>query len=153
MKIPVLFIANDHAAVDLKRALASFAAEAELAAEIRDFGVGHGARADYPDQAHALTQAVLKEPGSMGVLLCGTGLGMSMAANRRKGIRAAVCVNEYMARMAREHNDANVLCMGARVTGDELAKAILRAFLTTPFEGGRHEGRVRKIDAPLGESR
>ena len=102
------------------------------------------AACDYPDIAHDVAQAVEKENGT-GILLCGTGIGMSMAANHHKGIRAALCTTELHAKLARRHSDANILCLGARMTGVELAKAIIEAFLTTDFEGGRHKRRIDKI--------
>src|SRR5690606_22477713 len=100
--------------------------------------------------AHAVCRRVLDDAGSRGILVCGTGLGMSMAANRMHGIRAAVCTCEYTARMAREHNDANVLCLGERVVGLGRALSIVDAFLATEFQGGRHQRRIDLIDAPLG---
>ena len=112
--------------------------------EVRDFGTYSTESCDYPDIAHDVAQAVEKENGT-GILLCGTGIGMSMAANHHKGIRAALCTTELHAKFARRHNDANILCLGARMTGVELAKAIVEAFLTTGFEGGRHKRRIDKI--------
>ncbi len=113
--------------------------------EVIDCGVHSTESVDYPDIAEKVCQQVLQTPGSLGVLLCGTGLGMSMAANKISGIRAALCAETFSARMARMHNDANVLCLGARVIGVELAKEVLDAFLAASFEGGRHEFRVQKI--------
>lgn len=132
----------DHAAVDLKKVLARELEE--LGCTVVDHGTMTSDSCDYPDIAHDLCCAVEKE-GSTGVLLCGTGIGMSMAANHHPGIRAALCTTELHAKLARRHNNANVLCMGARMTGVELAKAILEAFMTTQFEGGRHLRRINKI--------
>jgi ribose 5-phosphate isomerase B len=101
---------------------------------------------DYPDFAHRLAEGVVSGRFASGVLLCGTGLGMSMAANRHARVRAALCSESYSAAMARRHNDANVLCMGGRVIGPELAIHVLDTFLSTPFEGGRHGRRVAKIE-------
>lgn len=101
---------------------------------------------DYTDAAFAVAKSVSAGESDLGVLICGTGIGMSIAANKIKGVRAAVCSDTYSARMTREHNDANVMCVGARVIGEELAVEILRAFVAGKFErGGRHERRVNKI--------
>lgn len=100
---------------------------------------------DYPLFAKEVCLAVQKGEAQRGILICGTGIGMSITANKFKGIRAALCLNEYMARMSRKHNDANVLCLGDRILGDDLALAIVEVWLNTDFEGGRHERRVRLI--------
>ena len=100
---------------------------------------------DYPDVADALTKAVLKHEGSKGILICGTGIGMSIAANKVNGIRCALCHDHYTASMCRKHNDANVIAMGERVIGIEVAKDILDTYLGTDFEGGRHKTRVEKM--------
>ncbi|EAU64857.1 ribose 5-phosphate isomerase B [Stigmatella aurantiaca DW4/3-1] len=100
---------------------------------------------DYPDFALKVARAVASGEYALGVLVCGTGIGMSIAANKQRGVRAALCSTEFEARMARAHNDANVLCLGQRVVGAGVARSILDAFLATPFEGGRHEKRVQKI--------
>jgi ribose 5-phosphate isomerase B len=140
-----LAIAADHGGFDLKEHLASWLSGRE-GLEIIDLGTHDGAAVDYPDLAHRLIAAVIDGNCQRGVLVCGTGIGMSIAANRRVGIRAALCTDPYMARMAREHNDANVLCLGGRVVGPSLAEEIVRAFLDTGFAGGRHAGRLAKID-------
>ena len=101
---------------------------------------------DYPDYGHRVAEAVLAHEGSLGVLVCGSGIGISIAANRHPGVRAALCHDGYSARMSRAHNDANVLCMGARVVGEGLARDVLESFLGGSFEGGRHADRVAKID-------
>lgn len=136
-------IASDHAGVELKAALIE-----ELKSTgtpVLDLGTGGPESVDYPDFADALARAVLEGKASRGVLVCGTGIGISMAANRHKGIRAAHCRDTTDARFARLHNDANVIALGARTTGIEVAKDCLRTFLATPFEGGRHQRRVDKL--------
>ena len=137
-----IHIGCDHAALDLKNIIIRQLEERGLT--VTDHGTYTPESCDYPDIAHDVAQAVEKENGT-GILLCGTGIGMSMAANHHKGIRAALCTTELHAKFARRHNDANILCLGARMTGVELAKAIVKAFLTTGFEGGRHKRRIDKI--------
>ncbi|BDQ28011.1 ribose 5-phosphate isomerase B [Helicobacter heilmannii] len=107
-----------------------------------------GERVDYPDYAHLVVQALLNKPSTLGVLVCGSGIGMSISANRFKGIRAALCANAYMAKMARLHNNANVLCLGQNVVGFGVALDMVKVFLNTGFEGGRHTRRLEKIEAP-----
>lgn len=135
-------IASDHAGVDLKASLKRELAR--LGFETKDFGTQNSESVDYPDFAHALSEWVEKNNGR-GVLICGSGIGMSIAANRHKGVRAALCCDASAAALSRQHNDANVLCLGARVVKEETAKDILRAFLDTVFEGGRHQRRVEKL--------
>ena len=137
-------IASDHAGFELKERLR--VALAELGYEVDDIGTHSTASTDYPDYAHPLAQEVSDGHAARGVLLCGTGLGMSYVANRYPGVRAAVAWNPEVAALARKHNDANVLVLPARFVSDEDALAILQAWLTTPFEGGRHQGRVAKIE-------
>ena len=139
----VLIVGSDHAGLELKRELASLATE--LGYDLRDLGTHTSDSTDYPDYAHQVASAVAAGEG-LGLLVCGTGIGMSMAANRHPGVRAALCGDVFSAMMARQHNDANVLCIGARVVGSGLAGEILKAFLGASFEGGRHERRVNKID-------
>lgn len=139
-----IILAADHGGYLLKQAIADHCRAAGLAVE--DLGTDSSASCDYPQYAHAVCQRVLVVPDSLGILVCGTGMGMSMAANRHPGIRAALCANEFYARMAREHNDANVLCLGERVLGPGLALAVVDAFLATPFGGGRHLRRIQAID-------
>ncbi len=136
-------IGCDHAAVELKLILIDQLKS--LGIRVQDHGTHSPASCDYPDIAHELCQALAGEPDNCGVLLCGTGIGMSMTANRHPHIRAALCTTQLHASLARRHNDANVLCLGARLTGVEMAKAILETFLTSPFEGGRHERRISKM--------
>ena len=138
-----LFIAADHAGFFLKQALIAHLADKGW--DMRDLGAHSPESVDYPDYAHALCAKVL-ESGSLGILICGTGIGMSIAANRHKGIRAALCTHEFQARATREHNNANVLCLAERITGPGLACALTEAFLASSFEGGRHERRVALIE-------
>ena len=136
-------IASDHAGYDLKTVLAEELGT--MGYEVVDLGTDGRDSVDYPDFAKALIKAVIDGRADCGVLVCGTGIGISIAANRHPGIRAALCHNETTARLARAHNDANVLALGARIVGIEVAKDCLKAFLTTEFAGGRHAGRVAKL--------
>ena len=136
--------ASDHAGLVL-RPEAIRAARAR-GFEVEDLGPLGAESVDYPDYARKVAQAVAGGQARFGILVCGTGIGMSIAANKVPGIRAALCRTEYEARMARAHNDANVLCLGERVTGLGLAAAVVEAFLVTPFEGGRHARRVEKLE-------
>ena len=137
-----LYIASDHAGLALKNALVEYLPTVGFQAE--DVGTYSGESCDYPDFAHRLCQKVL-ETGGKGILICGTGIGMSIAANRHEGIRAALCTHEFHAQATRAHNDANVLCLGERITAPGLACLLARIFLSTPFEGGRHAGRIAKL--------
>jgi len=140
-------IASDHGGFKLKAVLAKAMADWGLAVD--DLGTHADASCDYPDFAHALARGVADRRFDRGVLICGTGIGMSIAANRHAGVRAAVVSDVYSARMAREHNDANVLCMGARVVGEGLALEILKAWLdAAPDPDPRHARRVAKIELP-----
>ncbi|MGB8225129.1 MAG: ribose 5-phosphate isomerase B [Polyangiales bacterium] len=141
----ILIVGSDHAGLELKRELCGVATE--LGYEVRDIGTHTSDSTDYPDYAHRVASAVARGEG-LGLLICGTGIGMSMAANRHAGVRAALCGDVFSASMTRRHNDANLLCMGARVVGAGLAAEILKTFLGASFEGGRHERRVQKIEAP-----
>ncbi|MCA3013508.1 MAG: ribose 5-phosphate isomerase B [Myxococcaceae bacterium] len=138
-------IAADHAGVSLKAELV--AELKKLGHEVVDLGPATTESVDYPDFAAKVTAQVTSGAASLGVLVCGTGIGMSIAANKVPGIRAAVCRTEFEARATRQHNDANVLCLGQRVTGGGLAVEIARAFVSTGFEGGRHQARVAKVTA------
>ncbi len=140
----MIVLASDHAGFALKRRLLAHLEGAGHAC--RDLGVGDQTAADYPDLAHALAAVVAAGEAEIGVLVCGTGIGMSMAANRHPGVRAALCHDPFTAEMARRHNDANVLCLGARTTGPEAAQQLVDLFLATPFEGGRHQRRVDAIE-------
>lgn len=137
-------IASDHAGVTLKETLKNVIINSGMLPE--DFGAHSKDSVDYPDYAKKVTDWVIKHPGARAVLICGSGIGMSMAANRVKGIRAALVRSVEEAELARSHNNANVLCLGERITPADTAKEILARFLATPFEGGRHEARVAKMD-------
>jgi ribose 5-phosphate isomerase B len=139
-----LAMACDHGGFELKEVLKNSLADSDT--EILDLGVNAPDSVDYPDKAHALANAILQGKADKGILVCGTGIGISIAANRHQGIRAALCTDPFMARMSREHNDANVLCLGGRVIGPSLAEDIVRAFLDGQFEGGRHANRIKKIE-------
>ncbi len=140
-----IIAASDHAGVELRLEAVRVAAAAGF--EVEDAGPRPGEKADYPDQARVAAEAVAAGRARFGILVCGTGIGMSISANKVRGIRAALCTTEFEARMARAHNDANVLCLGERVIGPGLCEGIVRTFLETPFEGGRHAMRVQKICA------
>ncbi len=139
------FIASDHAGIDVKKYVKELF-EA-MGHEVIDLGPNTTNRVDYPDFAEKVCVSVLSNEGSKGVLICGSGIGMSMAANKFDGIRAALCHNEYSAKMAREHNDANIICLGERVNGYGMIEAIIDTWNKSSFEGGRHEKRVEKINA------
>lgn len=136
-------VAADHAGVALKTALKDTLNE--LGYEVVDLGTNDAQSVDYPDFADRLAAALGAGDAELGVLVCGTGIGISMAANRHRHIRAALCHDVTDARLARQHNNANVLALGARTTGVEPARDCLRTFLSTEFEGGRHERRVNKM--------
>ncbi len=138
-----LAVGADHAGYALKDELVATLSETGI--EIQDFGTDGPESVDYPDFAARVAAAVVAKQCDAGLLVCGTGLGMAIAANKVRGVRAVTCNDLYSARMCREHNDANVLCIGARVVGSDLALEIVRTFLRTPFGHGRHVGRVRKI--------
>ena len=135
----------DHAAVELKKAMLEVLDE--LKVEYYDFGVGENEKCDYPDMAKAVCEKVASGEYDRGMLLCGTGIGMSMAANKCRGIRAALCSDTFSARFTRLHNNANVLCMGARTIGAGLACDIADIFVKTGFEGGRHQTRIDMVMA------
>lgn len=137
------FLGADHAGFHLKEAL-----KAQLTGgghRVDDLGCHSEERVDYPDPAAAVARAVAAESGSFGLLVCGSGIGVSIAANKIHGVRAALAHDETTARLCREHNDANILCLGARTTGPDTAAAALAVFVATAFAGGRHAGRVEKI--------
>ncbi|MCB2108750.1 MAG: ribose 5-phosphate isomerase B [Rhodobacteraceae bacterium] len=139
----VVAIGSDHAGVELKSTLAG-----DLAAmgfKVLDVGTNGTASVDYPDFGKAVATAVKDGKAKAGVVVCGTGIGISIAANRVSGIRAALVHDTFTAAMAREHNDANVLALGARVISPETARNALKTFFSTPFGGGRHAGRVAKL--------
>ena len=139
-------VGNDHAAIELKLVVAEHLGS--LGVEVLNLGVDTTDAVDYPDVAARVARTVAGGEADLGVLVCGTGIGMAMAAGKIDGVRAALCCYEYHARMAREHNHANICCLGARVTGSELAKAIVAAFIATaPSDDPRHARRVDKIQA------
>ncbi len=138
-----LVIASDHAGLELKKVVLEAISARKL--EVDDLGAFNGDSVDYPDFASKVARAVGSKAADRGVLVCGTGIGMSIVANKHRGVRAALCTTEFEAAMARAHNDANVLCLGQRVVGPGLARAITEAFLSTQFEGGRHQRRIEKI--------
>ena len=140
-----LFIASDHGGFTLKKHLIEHVQKKGYT--IEDLGPETLESCDYPVFAQKLCATVNDKQG-LGILVCGSGIGMSMAANKCPGIRAALCTNEYMARMSRRHNDANVLCLGERVLGLDVATSILDAFLESTFEGGRHLRRVSMFSTP-----
>ena len=143
-------IGSDHAGVALKSEIVDYLRRSGAAHH--DFGTVDGQSVDYPDVARDVARAVAAGDYDMGIAICGTGIGASIAANKVPGIRAALCKESYSARMSREHNDANVLCLGARVTGSELAMEIVRVFLTTSFSGEeRHARRIGKLSSMDGE--
>lgn len=140
-----VYIGSDHAGYNLKEELKKYLNEKGY--KYVDLGTFSTDSIDYPDITREVCEKVVEEKNSLGVLICGTGVGMMMAANKRAGIRAAVCTHEIMAKMARLHNDANVLCLGSRLVGTELAKHILDTFLETPFENDdRHKRRIAKME-------
>jgi ribose 5-phosphate isomerase B len=139
-----IVLASDHRGFAVKQRLAALLAE--LGHEVRDFGVSRGDEAaDYPDYAIPVSEAVARGEADRGILICGTGFGMCIVANKVPGIRAVTCRDPIEAEMSRRHNDANVLCMSADFLGQELIDRLVKVWLTTNFEGGRHLRRVEKI--------
>ena len=141
----MIAIGNDHAGFELKDAVISVLNEFNI--EYKDFGCYSTDKAEYPVYAQKVADSVAKGECERGILLCGTGIGISIAANKVKGIRAAVCSDPFSAKMSKIHNDSNILAMGARVVGSEVAKMILREWLSVEFEGGRHKERIDQITA------
>ncbi len=139
-----IVIASDHAAVELRQEMADEARA--LGHEVTDLGPAPGEAVDYPVNGAAVGRLVAAGEYDLGLLTCGTGVGISIAANKVRGVRAVVCSEPYSAKLSRQHNDANVLSVGARVVGPGLARLIVREFLTAEFEGGRHARRVGLID-------
>ncbi len=140
----IVAIGADHGGLSLKNRLAAVLIEAGH--QVLDFGTDEPASVDYPDYAQAVCHAVIAQRAEFGILVCGTGIGMSIAANRFPGIRCGLVHDVTTARLTRAHNDANVLALGARVVGEEVALDILGAFLATPYEGGRHQRRLAKLN-------
>lgn len=140
-------IGSDHGGLLLSKELIKFM-ETDFKSSISniiEFLPQDGISVDYPDYAKLVCEKLVESSNAFGILICGSGIGMSIAANRFKNIRAALCINEYMAKYARAHNDANVLCIGERVIGIGMAKEILRAFINGTFDGGRHIRRIEKL--------
>ncbi len=148
MSADVCAIASDHAGYGLKEVLKGYLAEHEQ--EVLDLGTDGPESVDYPDFAATLAEAIAVGRARRGVLVCGTGIGISIAANRNPAIRAALCHDTTTARLSRQHNDANVLVLGGRLIGEEVAKDCLSVFLSTAYEGGRHDRRVAKLSANSG---
>ncbi|MDU7165748.1 ribose 5-phosphate isomerase B [Finegoldia magna] len=138
-------IAADHGGFELKDSMVEYIKS--LGNEVVDLGTNSADSVDYPDYAKKVCEEIQKGNSDLGILICGTGIGMSLAANKFEGIRAACVSDVYSAKMSRNHNNANVLCIGARVIGYEVAKLIIKTFLENEFEAGRHQRRVDKIMA------
>ncbi|MEZ5692092.1 MAG: ribose 5-phosphate isomerase B [Rickettsiales bacterium] len=139
----IVAIASDHGGFELKSILSNYLRETGV--EVEDLGCDSTQSVDYPDYAVKMNGWIKKNPKSQGILVCGSGIGMSIAANREPMVRAALCHDGLSASLARRHNNANVLCLGGRLIGDETAKDCVRQFLNSEFEGGRHERRVDKL--------
>ncbi len=139
-----LAIASDHAGINLKAKIVQFLQKKNM--KILDLGTDTDESVDYPDYSHKMVEEIIEETAPKGILICGTGIGMSIAANRSSSIRAALCVTEYMAERARMHNDANILVLGSKLTPDALSIKMVEKFLKTEFEGGRHARRLAKIN-------
>jgi len=138
-----LAIGGDHAGFDYKQSL--YEELLSQGHEIEDFGTFSDGSVDYPDFAHPVSSFVEANPGSKGILICGSGNGVAMVANKHAGIRAVICWTEELAKLARQHNDANIICIPARFISHQMAREVIRIFLTQVFEGGRHANRVDKI--------
>ncbi|HWY37779.1 MAG TPA: ribose 5-phosphate isomerase B [Bacteroidia bacterium] len=139
-----LYIGSDHAGFELKEKLRKYLAEKKH--EVIDHGCYSEERADYPDYAHKVANSVLADTNSLGILMCGSGNGINITANKHAGIRAALCWTPEIAALARQHNDANIITLPARFIDDNTATGCIDAFLSSIFEGGRHADRVKKID-------
>ena len=137
-------IGSDHGGYELKESIKEYLTQEDI--EFVDYGTNSLESVDYPDFGKKVSDAVLNKEVDRGILICGTGIGISITANRIKGIRCALCSDTFSARMSREHNNANILALGGRVVGLGLALDIVKVFLETEFEGGRHERRINKID-------
>mgnify|MGYP001395099284 CR=1 FL=1 len=138
-----IVIASDHAGYELKEFLKRELSD--MGFEVMDLGTGCKESVDYPDFGHAAAEAIASGQVDRGVIVCGTGIGISIAANRHSGVRAALCHDAEMAKLSRQHNDANLLALGGRTTEFGVAKACLRSFLETSYEGGRHDRRIAKL--------
>lgn len=137
-------IGSDHGGFGLKEKVIKFLSENGY--EVLDLGCNSTDSVDYPKYGRLVGEAVVEKKADKGIVICGTGIGISIAANKVKGVRAALCTNTTMARLTREHNDANVLSMGARMVGDIIALEMVDVFLTTEFEGGRHQKRIDQLE-------
>lgn len=137
-------IGSDHAGFELKAKVMEFLEKAGF--KVKDFGTYSTESMDYPDVAHPVAEAVLADPGSLGILICGSGNGVCLTANKHNGIRAALCWLPELGALARQHNNANILCLPARFVSTETALEIVNSYLSAKFEGGRHQNRVNKID-------
>jgi ribose 5-phosphate isomerase B len=145
----MIALGSDHAGFDYKERLKKLLDE--IGRPYQDLGTFSSDSVDYPDIAHMVSKLVTSDKCQLGILICGTGIGMSIVANKHSGIRAAVCESSASAKLSREHNDANILCLGARITSWETATEIVKTFLTTPFSGGeRHMRRIQKIHSLTG---
>lgn len=144
MTVNKIIIGSDHAGLKLKNKIAEHLGE--LGISVYDVGTYTSDSCNYPDYACALCKKLRDGEGELGILICGTGIGMSMAANKHRGIRAACCSDTFSARMTRMHNDANVLCIGERVVGEGLALDLVDIFISTDYLGGRHDARVKMLD-------
>lgn len=140
----MIAIGCDHGGYELKKEIMAHLEKEGI--EYKDMGTFGTESCDYPDYAHAVCEEITQNRADKGILICGTGIGMSMAANKHKGIRAALCGDSFSAKYTRLHNDANVICLGARVLGCGLALELVDIFLSTPFEGGRHAKRIAKLE-------
>ena len=140
-----IIVGSDHAGFELKEKIKAFLTE-ELGHRVEDVGVYGPESADYPPVAHRVAAEIGAGTYPFGILICGSGVGMSIVANRHKGVRAALCHDILTARLSRQHNNANILTMGGRIIGITLAQEMVREFLSTQFEGGRHERRINQID-------
>ncbi|MEK4560628.1 ribose 5-phosphate isomerase B [Staphylococcus sp. FSL K6-3157] len=137
-------IGNDHVAVDFKYKVKDYLEE--LGHEVVDFGTDSEERTDYPKYGKNVAESIVKGEVDKGILICGTGVGISLSANKVKGIRAVVCSEPYTAKLSRQHNNTNILAFGSRVIGIDLAKMIVNEWVSTEFEGGRHQNRINMID-------
>ena len=141
-----IFIGNDHAATKLKNELLQLLTTEFPQLQVTNLGTDSSESVDYPDFGHAVAKRVVTTPNSRGIVICGTGIGIGIAANKVDGARCALCTHTTAAALARQHNDANILALGARMTGSQLAAEIVKTFLTTDFSGGRHACRVAKLE-------
>ena len=139
----MIILASDHGGLELKDAIKAYLTDHGIA--VRDLGTMNGESVDYPDYAEKVARAIARGEVDRGVLICGTGIGMSIVANKFPGVRAALISDEFTAQMSKEHNNANIIVMGGRVLERDRALAMLRIWLETPFEGGRHQRRLDKI--------